>query len=98
MSWHLMQWLLMTIVLPSALIFYVRIKPQSFKKTIINKLIMIPITLIVLLLSAFSYYAQLAPMFREHRQLKSEISPLNSISSLSSYAKSQFCAKFQGQA
>lgn len=90
LSWHLLQWTFFTIVIPVALLLWVQIKPQKFKKTVLQKLILIPVTLIVLVALAFSYYAQLAPMFREHRNLKAEISPLNSLSSLSSYTKSQF--------
>jgi lipid A ethanolaminephosphotransferase len=38
----------------------------------------------------FSFYSQYAPIFREHRQLKAQISPLNVLSSGTSYLTKQF--------
>lgn len=90
LSWHSVQWMFWTIFVPITSILFVRIKPQSFRKILLHKLIIMPISLIVLLSLTFIYYSQLAPVLREHRNLKAEISPLNTISSLSSYAKEHF--------
>lgn len=90
LSWHSVQWIFWTVFVPIAFVLFVRIKPQSFKKILLNKLIAMPITLVALLSLSFIYYAQLAPIFREHRNIKAEISPLNTISSFSGYAQSHF--------
>lgn len=93
LSLPLLQWAFLTIFVPVLVISYIKIKVQPLKKVVLTKLIAIPLSLILMLGLAFIYYAQLAPIFREHRYLKAEISPLNSLSSLYSYSKSQLKSK-----
>lgn len=86
LSIPLLSWLAFTVILPLILIYCVRIKPAaSLKHLFIDKFAGLACALFVMGLSIFAYYSQYAPIFRENRELKTQISPLNIISSSLSY-------------
>lgn len=95
MSAPFLLWTLATIVAPLLLLWKIRLKSQSTRVMLLGKLIGSVIAIVLALSAAFAFYNQYAPIFREHRDLKSKLSPLNSISSLSSYAKRQFKTRHQ---
>ncbi|WP_092748378.1 phosphoethanolamine transferase [Acinetobacter boissieri] len=96
--------------IPLLVLLCIRIQPKPFLSTIYQKVIVSFIALFVVGLGLFSFYSQYAPIFREHRELKGQISPLNIIANGTSYFKKQFKqgnpplvhygtdAKFVGQA
>ncbi|MBK0064950.1 MULTISPECIES: phosphoethanolamine transferase [unclassified Acinetobacter] len=80
-------WLIKTIVLPLALLCYLKIEPtKNIKHLFLDKLISLMVALFIIGLGLFSFYSQYAPIFRENRELKAQISPLNILSSSWSYA------------
>ena len=86
-SWQAMQWALWSLILPCAVLGWLRIKPQPLKTLLLHKLLTSVVALVIMLGIAFAYYSQFAPIFREHRHLKDKLSPNNTISSLMSYGK-----------
>ncbi|MCU4413205.1 phosphoethanolamine--lipid A transferase [Acinetobacter sp. WU_MDCI_Axc73] len=80
-------WIIQTVVLPLIVVFYIKIKPiQSVRSLVVDKSISLMIALLIMGLGLFSFYSQYAPIFRENRELKAQISPLNILSSSWSYA------------
>ncbi|WP_171406749.1 phosphoethanolamine transferase [Acinetobacter guerrae] len=87
LSFPFLLWLVKTIVLPLIFVFYIRIKPaKNIKYLFLDKSISLMIALFIIGLGLFSFYSQYAPIFRENRELKAQISPLNILSSSWSYA------------
>lgn len=80
-------WCSLTIALPCILVCWLRIRPAPLKQTLLHKLAVIGVALAGIVFLAFCYYGQLAPIFRQHRELRDNLSPYNGISSLMSYAK-----------
>lgn len=84
-------WFAGMVIIPLIIIFgFLRIKPATFKKTLLIKVISLIIALACMGGGLFSFYSQYAPIFREHRELKAKITPLNVISSGLSYLQKQF--------
>ena len=90
LSFPFLLWCLATIVLPMIVLYFIQIRQDSFKKVVMAKLASLVIALAVMGGGLFSFYSQYAPIFREHRQLKAQISPLNVLSSGTSYLTKQF--------
>ncbi|WP_410169743.1 phosphoethanolamine transferase [Acinetobacter rathckeae] len=76
--------------IPLIVLLCINIQPKRFLTTFYQKIIISFIALFVVGLGLFSFYSQYAPIFREHRELKGQISPLNVISNGGSYFKKQF--------
>ena len=76
------------VILPCIVVFLIYIQPQSWQKTVQQKLIGIVCAFAVMGVGLFSFYGQYAPIFRENRELKAQITPLNIISGSSSYLRS----------
>ncbi|MBF7682576.1 phosphoethanolamine--lipid A transferase [Acinetobacter sp. B5B] len=76
--------------IPLILLMCIQIQPKHVLKTIYQKIMVCFITLFITGLGLFSFYGQYAPIFREHREMKGQISPLNIIANGSSYFKKQF--------
>lgn len=85
LSWHLLIWILFSTILPIVLIIGVRVKSVSIVKTLFKKIIYSVISLAIIAGLIFSFYVDLAAIFREHRDLKGMISPQNAIASTLSY-------------
>ncbi|MEB3766453.1 phosphoethanolamine--lipid A transferase [Acinetobacter sp. MD2] len=83
-------WFAGMVVLPLIVLFFIKIKASSFKKTFITKIISIVLAFGCMAGSLFAFYGQYAPIFREHRELKAKITPLNVLASGQSYLKSRF--------
>ncbi|WP_171294315.1 phosphoethanolamine transferase [Acinetobacter sp. MB5] len=83
-------WCIVTVVLPIFILCFIQIRQESFKKVALTKLASLVVALAVMGGGLFSFYGQYAPIFREHRQLKSQISPMNVLSSGTSYIRKQF--------
>ncbi|MCG2572617.1 phosphoethanolamine--lipid A transferase [Acinetobacter sp. ME22] len=90
LSFPFLLWCLLTVVLPVVVLSFLQIQPQSFKKVILTKVASLVVALAVMGGGLFSFYSQYAPIFREHRQLKAQISPMNVLSSGTSYIRKQF--------
>lgn len=90
MSAPWLLWTFATIILPLCVVWKIQLKPQPVRSMLLGKLLGIIAALVIAVGSGFIFYNQYAPIFREHRDLKSKLSPLNSLSSLSSYTKKQF--------
>ncbi|MEB3754874.1 phosphoethanolamine--lipid A transferase [Acinetobacter sp. MD2(2019)] len=83
-------WFIGMVILPLIILFFLKIKPATFKRTIFTKLITLVLALVCMSGVLFSFYGEYAPIFREHRELKSKITPLNVLSGGLSYIKTQF--------
>lgn len=84
-------WFAGTVIIPLIIIFaFIKIKPQTVKKTLLMKLLSLIIAFACAGGCLFAFYGQYAPIFREHRELKAKISPMNAISSGLSYLQKQF--------
>ncbi len=83
-------WALFTLIIPLGIIWKIKLKEQLIKQQLIAKLLGLAVALVMLLGILFVFYNQYAPIFREHRDLKSKLSPMNTISSLSGYTKRHF--------
>ena len=80
-------WISKTVLLPLVVLCFIDIKPEkNIRSLLLNKCSNIIVALFVVGLGLFSFYSQYAPIFREHRELKAQISPLNILSSSWSYA------------
>lgn len=86
-SWRAMELTLLTIVVPLIFIWRLSVSTAPLRQTLLHKLVASLLALVVVLGLVFTYYAQYAPMFREHRDLKQQLNPHNSLSGLMSYAK-----------
>jgi lipid A ethanolaminephosphotransferase len=91
LSWPFLLWLCKTVVLPLAIIGLIELQPPpSLKSLWLDKILSSLLALSLVTLGLFAFYSQYAPIFRENRQLKAQISPLNIISSAWSYSQQQF--------
>ncbi|WP_228258852.1 phosphoethanolamine transferase [Acinetobacter ihumii] len=80
-------WMFQTVLLPLLALYFVEIKPEkNIRSLLLNKCSNVIVSLFVVGLGLFSFYSQYAPIFREHRELKAQISPLNILASSWSYA------------
>ena len=93
MSGPWLLWTFATIVVPLVVVWKTRLKQQTIKSMLLAKVLGIVTALLIALGSVYVFYNQYAPIFREHRELKGKLSPMNSLSSLSSYTKKQFKAR-----
>lgn len=89
-SWRAMELTLLTIVVPLILVWRLCVAAAPLRQTLLHKLLASLLALVAMLGLVFSCYAQYAPMFREHRDLKQQLNPHNSLSGLVSYAKHSF--------
>ncbi|ANF82062.1 lipid A phosphoethanolamine transferase [Acinetobacter sp. NCu2D-2] len=85
LSWPLIQWFVLFVILPIAVVSSVQIKPTELKKQLLYKVIHICLSFALILGSLFVFYVDYAAIFREHRELKGMISPQNVIASTTSY-------------
>ncbi|RYZ85569.1 MAG: DUF1705 domain-containing protein, partial [Moraxellaceae bacterium] len=92
-SWRALELTLLTIALPLLLVWRMTVQRANLKQTLLSKLLASLLALLVVLGLVFSYYSQYAPMFREHRDLKEQLNPHNSLSGLISYGKRNFKLK-----
>lgn len=76
--------------IPLFVLAFIKIKTNRFLSSLYQKIIFSFIALFIVGVGLFSFYGQYAPIFREHRELKGQISPLNLISNGTSYFKKQF--------
>ena len=87
LSWHLVIWVGMMVVLPLVILFKVKIRHDSFKTVLLHKLLGSAISVVMIASLLFVFFVDYASIFREHRDLKGMISPQNAISSTLSYYK-----------
>lgn len=91
LSIPLLLWVLKIIVLPLIGLLFIQIKPaNNLKHLLIGKFGSLAVALFIIGAGLFSFYSQYAPIFRENRELKAQISPLNVISSSWSYSRRQY--------
>ncbi|WP_288385094.1 phosphoethanolamine--lipid A transferase [uncultured Acinetobacter sp.] len=91
LSIPLLLWVLKIIVVPLIGLLFIQIKPaNNLKHLLIGKFGSLAIALFIIGAGLFSFYSQYAPIFRENRELKAQISPLNVISSSWSYSRRQY--------
>lgn len=83
---HLLQFL----VIPAVVVLMIDIKAKPLKSILYQKLLTIITALFLIGVGLFSFYGQYAPIFREHRELKGQISPFNVISNGIGYVTGQF--------
>lgn len=94
LSIPLVIWLAITTVLPLLILYFIDIQPaKSLKNLLISKSASIIVALFLIGIGLFSFYSQYAPIFRENRALKAQISPLNILSSSWSYTHRQYKAR-----
>ena len=94
LSLPLVIWLAITTVLPLLILYFIDIQPaKSLKNLLISKSASIIVALFLIGIGLFSFYSQYAPIFRENRALKAQISPLNILSSSWSYTHRQYKAR-----
>lgn len=87
----LLLWVLKVIVVPLIGLLFIQIKPaNNLKHLLIGKFGSLAVALFIIGAGLFSFYSQYAPIFRENRELKAQISPLNIISSSWSYSRRQY--------
>ena len=86
-SIRLVIWTLIFVIFPLAIIATLKIEKESLPKQILKKAITSSVSLIVIGGLLFCFYVDYAAIFREHRDLKSMISPQNTIASTLSYYK-----------
>lgn len=85
LSGQILVWTLFFVVIPIALILWIRIKPEKITKTLILKGVNIVGSLTVIAALLYVFYVDYAAIFREHRDLKGMISPQNTVASTISY-------------
>ncbi|WP_288383456.1 phosphoethanolamine--lipid A transferase [uncultured Acinetobacter sp.] len=91
LSIPLLLWVLKIIVVPLIGLLFIQIKPaNNLKHLLIGKFGSLAAALFIIGAGLFSFYSQYAPIFRENRELKAQISPLNVISSSWSYSLRQY--------
>lgn len=91
LSIPLLLWVLKIIVVPLIGLLFIQIKPaNNLKHLLIGKFGSLAVALFIIGTGLFSFYSQYAPIFRENRELKAQISPLNVISSSWSYSRRQY--------
>ena len=91
LSIPLLLWVLKIIVVPLIGLLFIQIKPaNNLKHLLIGKFGSLAVALFIIGAGLFSFYSQYAPIFRENRELKAQISPLNVISSSWSYSRRQY--------
>lgn len=89
-------WCAWSVLLPLVVIFgCIRIQSQSWKAILKAKILAIALTLVGVVVVAYNFYGQYAPIFREHRDLKGLISPMNAISAFGSYTQKHSSATKQ---
>lgn len=85
MSLQLLIWTILFVVIPIAVIAWVKIKPEKLSRILLFKGINIIGSLAIIGSLLFVFYVDYAAIFREHRDLKGMISPQNTIASTMSY-------------
>lgn len=86
-SIRLVIWILFFIIFPLSVVAILRIEQEPLQKNILKKAITSLVSLIVIGVLLFCFYVDYAAIFRENRDLKSMISPQNTIASTLSYYK-----------
>lgn len=76
--------------IPIIVLCFVQIQPKIFLSILYQKILLSVVTVFLIGLGLFLFYSQYAPIFREHRELKGQLSPLNVIANGTSYLKKQF--------
>ena len=86
-SIRLVIWTLIFVIFPLAVVATLKIEKESLQKQILKKILTSAGSLILICTLLFCFYVDYAAIFREHRDLKSMISPQNTIASTLSYYK-----------
>ena len=86
-SIRLVIWTLIFVIFPLAVVAALKIEKESLQKQILKKILTSVGSLILIGTLLFCFYVDYAAIFREHRDLKSMISPQNTIASTLSYYK-----------
>lgn len=84
-SIRMLIWFVVFCVLPMWIAFKLPIRSQPISQQILKKLVHIGCSLVVILAGLYLFYVDYAAIFREHRDLKGMVSPMNVISSSWSY-------------
>ena len=84
-SLKLFLYLFFSGILPSIIIYKIKIKYKSFKDELLSKLVVVFCTLLIILLSVFSLSAFYSSFFREHKPLRYYVNPLYYIYSIAEY-------------
>ena len=84
-SLNLILWTLGMVLLPLMVIWSVKIQPNKWSDHLLKKIISAVFSIVTIVILLFCFYVDYAAMFREHRDLKSMLSPQNSIASTLSY-------------
>nr|WP_303891684.1 phosphoethanolamine--lipid A transferase [Acinetobacter oleivorans] len=86
-SIRLVIWTLVFVIFPLGIVAVLKIEQEPLQKHILKKAITSTFSLIIIISLLFCFYVDYAAIFREHRDLKSMISPQNTIASTLSYYK-----------
>ncbi|QPF30974.1 phosphoethanolamine--lipid A transferase [Acinetobacter lwoffii] len=86
-SMRLIIWTLGFVIFPLGIVWMLQIQPTSLGYQLVHKSLSSVVSLGLILGLLFCFYVDYAAIFREHRDLKSMLSPQNSIASTLSYYK-----------
>lgn len=86
-SMRLVIWTLVFVIFPLCVVWILKIQPASLGYQLVHKSLSSVVSLGLILGLLFCFYVDYAAIFREHRDLKSMLSPQNSIESTLSYYK-----------
>lgn len=73
------------VIVPSVVFLALPLRIEALKKKLQHKVLSVVVMFAIMGVGLFVFYGQYAPIFLEHRELKSQISPLNILSSATSY-------------
>lgn len=85
LSMRFIIWALLFVLLPSLVLYWIKIKPEPLTKILLKKIISTLASLLVILGLLFVFYVDYAAIFRENRSIKGMISPQNVLASTYSY-------------
>lgn len=86
-SIRLIIWTLIFVIFPLGIVTVLKIQQEPLPKQVLKKAFTSSVSLIAIATLLFCFYVDYAAIFREHRDLKSMISPQNTIASTLSYYK-----------
>ncbi|MEA5097936.1 MAG: phosphoethanolamine--lipid A transferase [Burkholderiaceae bacterium] len=89
-SWRMVLFFLLLGVLPSLLLWRAELNFPPIRRDLSGKLVIVAASLVVAVGLLLAFYKSFAPTFREHRELRFFLAPLNYIQATNSYVKRKF--------
>jgi lipid A ethanolaminephosphotransferase len=83
-------------LIPSYIVYRIKILPMTFKQTIINKLKVIGIALVIAVVIIFSFNKYYTSFFREHKPLRYYSNPAYYLYSIGHYVQETFAHPYTG--